>query len=89
MCYGNLLHYSRYIWYYYVTFLTVLDEVEELLELVAEAMATCLALEGDWFFAFQVQGKGVHDAYRTVHFSLTFLTLNAAIRESVAVLRCT
>jgi hypothetical protein len=72
-----------------MAFLSVLDEIEELLEFVAEAMAASLALVSHWLLALKVNGKGVEDANGTVHFDVTILALDAAIREAVAVLRST
>ena len=72
-----------------MAFLPVLDKIQELSELITEAMVSRLTLKGNRLLAFQVNGKGVEDTYRTVHFDVTLFALDAAIREAVAVLRST
>ncbi len=51
LCYCYFLHDACDVWYNDITFALVLDEIEELLELVAEAVLSALALVSEWFFS--------------------------------------
>ena len=85
---GYLLHDACHVGNDDVALLLVLDKSQKFAELIAETMAARFTLVGDRLFVSLVKREGIEDAHRTVHLDVAVLSLDAAVGESVGILRC-